>query len=284
MVTNAIGTALGAVVGLLYGTMNARTLVPGMAHGRAEPVPLGVLALWLACRLAPFIPTIDWQKYKMALKPLLLHPQLTGTGVFRYTIAWLIVVEAVRQLWKREYTARAVIGIAASVLLGCLAIIDKSFSVNEIVALALLVPVAGILRLLHERVYRAVVALSLAVVIVVQGLQPWRFLAHPQTFSWVPFHSFLSGSIEVNYAVFLEKCFWYTALVWLLTRVGIGVRTVTVLTTLLLLMIEIVQVWLPDRSAEITDPILAIMAGIFIARLSTGVAREAPATGSQHQQ
>jgi hypothetical protein len=60
--------------GLLYGTMDIKALVPGMAQGRAEPVSLGVLILWLAYRLAPFIPTMDWQKYKMALKPLLLHP------------------------------------------------------------------------------------------------------------------------------------------------------------------------------------------------------------------
>jgi hypothetical protein len=94
----------------------------------------------------------------------------------------------------------------------------------------------------------------------------------------------LSGSIEVNYTVFLEKCFWYTALVWLLTRAGIGAYIATVLTTLLLLMIEIVQVWLPDRSAEITDPLLAVVAGICVALLGTGVTREATTTGSRHRQ
>jgi hypothetical protein len=175
------------------------------------------------------------------------------------------------------------LGIVGSVLLGCLVVIDKSFSTNEIVALALLVPMVGIRRRLPERAYRSAIALSLAVVIVVQGLQPWRFLVRPQTFNWVPFQHSLSGSIEVNYTVFPEKCFWYTALVWLLTRVGLGVRTATILTALLLLMIEVVQVWLPDRSAEITDPILAIMAGICIARLSTSAARESTAPGSRYR-
>ena len=133
-----------------------------MAPGRVAPVPLGVIALWLAYRLAPFVPTLDWQKYKAALKPLLLHPHLTGTGVFRYLIGWLVVGEAVQQLWPREYTARAVAGIAAIVLLGCLVIVGKGCSVNEIVALALVIPVVSGLRLLPEREHRAAVALSLA--------------------------------------------------------------------------------------------------------------------------
>jgi hypothetical protein len=254
--------------------MDGRPLVPGMAPGRVAPVPLGVIALWLAYRLAPFVPTLDWQKYKAALKPLLLHPHLTGTGVFRYLIGWLVVGEAVQQLWPREYTARAVAGIAAIVLLGGLVIVGKDCSVNEIVALALVIPVVSGLRLLPEREHRAAVALSLAAVLIVQGLQPWNFLAHPHAFSWIPFHSSMSGSIEVNYVVFLEKCFWYTALVWLLTCVGIAVRSATVTVALLLLMIEIGQMWLPDRSAEITDPLLTLLAGILIAHLGPGVVCE----------
>jgi VanZ family protein len=271
---NAMGTMLGAVAGLLYGVMDGRPLVPGMAPGRVAPVPLGVIALWLAYRLAPFVPTIDWQKYKAALKPLLLHPQLTGLEVFHYLIGWLVVSGAVQQIWPREYTSRAVAGIAILVLLGCLFIVGKDCSVNEIVALALVIPVGGVLRLLPERVHRVAIALSLAAVLMVQGLQPWHFLAYPHTFSWIPFHSSMSGSIEVNYVVFLEKCFWYTALMWLLTCVGIGMRVATVTAALLLLMIEVGQMWLPDHSAEITDPLLALLAGNLIAHLGPGVVRE----------
>ena len=274
VVANATGTTFGAVVGLLYEVMTGMPLVPGIAPGRVAPVPLGVIALWLAYRLAPFIPTIDWQKYKTALKPLLLHPQLTGSEVFHYLIGWLVVSEAIQQLWTREYTARAVAGVAAIVLLGCLVIVGKDCSVNEIVALSLVISVGGVSRLLPERVHRAAVTLSLAAVIMVQGLQPWHFLAHPQTFSWIPFHSSMSGSIEVNYVAFLEKCFWYTALLWLLTCVGIGMRVVTVTAVLLLLMIEVGQMWLPNHSAEITDPLLALLAGILIAHLGPGVVRE----------
>ena len=121
--------------------------------------------------------------------------------------------------------------------------------------------------------HRAAVALSLAAVIMAQGLHPWHFLAYPHAFSWIPFHSSMSGSIEVNYVVFLEKCFWYTALVWLLTCVRIGMRAATVTAVLLLLVIEIGQMWLPDRSAEITDPLLALLAGILIAHLGPSVDR-----------
>ena len=135
-------------------------------------------------------------------------------------------MRAIQQLWTREYSARAVAGVAAIVLLGCLVIVGKDCSVNEIVALSLVISVGGVYHgSSPERVHRAAVTLSLAARRRrLQGLQPWHFLAHPQTFSWIPFHSSMSWSIEGCIVVFLEKCFWYTALLWLLTCVGIGVR------------------------------------------------------------
>jgi VanZ family protein len=89
----------------------------------------------------------------------------------------------------------------------------------------------------------------------------------PQPFSWVPFKNSLSDSLEVNYSVLLEKCFWYFSLVWLLTRRGRGVAGAAFITAALLAAIEVAQLWLPGRSAEITDPLLAVIAGLLLAIL-----------------
>jgi hypothetical protein len=57
--------------------------------------------LWLTFRLAPFVPTIDWQKHKNALKPLLLEPQIGALETFRYLAGWMVVGYVVQHIWRR---------------------------------------------------------------------------------------------------------------------------------------------------------------------------------------
>jgi hypothetical protein len=74
----------------------------------------------------------------------------------------------------------------------------------------------------------------------------------------VPFRNSLSGDWELGYSVLFEKTFWYSAALWLWMRAGSSATGAAVLTAGLLAAIEIAQIWLPARSAEITDPLLAI--------------------------
>jgi VanZ family protein len=154
------------------------------------------------------------------------------------------------------------------VLFGRIVVVGKVLVAPEILALVISIPLAAVMVALTDQRRAGLLALLLASVIVLQGLKPFELLAQPHSFSWVPFMNSLSDSLEVNYSILLEKCFWYFSLVWLLTRQGTGILLATGLTTLLVALIEMAQLWLPERSAEITDPILAFGAGIIVALLS----------------
>lgn len=262
---NLAGTAAGALLAILYAALGSTIRVPGAAAGRPDPVPLGLLALWLAYRLAPFVPTIDWQKYKDAFKPLLIDPDLSVPNVFRFAVGWLIAGYAVRRVWRREYSLHALAVIVCVVLLGRIAIVGKTLSLDEIAALLICIPCGAVLTMLSDRRRALVLVMLLAAVITLEGLRPFLLLAQPHAFSWVPFINSLSDNIEVNYSVLLEKCFWYFALTWLLVRRGFPVGSATLVTVILLAAIEAVQAWIPDRSAEITDPLLAACGGILLA-------------------
>ena len=266
---NAAGTAIGALAAIIYLAMGSTIRIPGAAAGRPEPIPLGLIALWLAFRLAPFVPTIDWQKYKDALKPLLLEPDLAWFDVLRYMVGWLAVGFAVRQVWRREYAIYALAAIAAVVLVGRVVVVGKTLSASEVAALICCIPVAAILIVLPERRRALILAAMLAVVIAIAGLKPFSVQAQAQNFSWVPFMSSLNDNLEVNYSVLLEKCFWYFSLIWLLWRRGTGIAAATFVTAGLLALIELAQVWIPGRSAEITDPLLALVGGVLLAILGT---------------
>jgi VanZ family protein len=261
---NATGTAAGALVAIVYLALGSTIRVPGTGVGRPDPVPLSLLALWLAFRLAPFVPTIDLQKYKDAIKPL-LDPQLSVPDVLRYVAGWLVAGYTVRRIWRREYSLHATALIVVAVLVGRIVIVSKALSPDEILALLVCIPCTGVLVVLPDRRRVLLLALMLVAVITLAGLKPYELLAQPNRFSWVPFMSSLSDNLEVNSAVLLEKCFWYFALIWLLVRRGAGVAMATFATALLLGLIEVVQLWIPGRSAEITDPLLALSGGILLA-------------------
>jgi len=58
---------------------------------------------------------------------------------------------------------------------------------------------------------------------------------------------------------FFEKAFTYGTLTWLLVRAGCSLRTATVLGGLLVLCLRMEQVYLPGRSAEITDVLILVI-------------------------
>ena len=260
---NALGTLAGGLIAIVYLELGTTLRIPGVVAGRPDPVPLGVLLLWLAFRLAPFVPTIDWQKYKDAIKPL-LTPELAVLDTFRYLVGWLVVGYTVRQLWRREYALLALFVMVVIVLVGRVMIVGKVLVPAEILALLVCMPLAALFVSIPDRQRATLLAVLLTATIVLQGLKPFQLLAEPQPFSWVPFKNSLSDSLEVNYSVLLEKCFWYFSLVWLLTRRGLGIAAAALATAALLGAIEVAQVWLPGRSAEITDPLLAIIAGLLL--------------------
>jgi VanZ family protein len=263
VIINAIGTLAGGLIAIVYLELGTTLRIPGVVSGRPDPVPLGVLLLWLAFRLAPFVPTIDWQKYKEAIKPL-LTPELAVLDTFRYLVGWLVVGYTVRQLWRREYALLALFVIVIMVLAGRVMIVGKVLVPSEILALLVCMPLAALFVSIPDRQRATLLIVLLAATIVLEGLKPFQVVAEPQSFSWVPFKNSLTDSLEVNYSVLLEKCFWYFSLVWLLTRRGLGVAAAAFATAALLAGIEVVQLWLPGRSAEITDPLLAIIAGLLL--------------------
>ena len=118
VVLNAGGTLSGGLIALLYLEIGSSIRIPGIAPGRPEPVPLGILLLWLGFRLAPFVPTLDWQKFKDALKPIFFEPQFGALDTYRYFVGWLVAGYAIRRLWRREYAMHALGAIVLIVLAG----------------------------------------------------------------------------------------------------------------------------------------------------------------------
>jgi hypothetical protein len=73
----------------------------------------------------------------------------------------------------------------------------------------------------------------------------------------------------VNLQSFLEKVFYYGSSVWLSTEAGLRIRTAAVIVAAVLLCTSALEIYLPGRSAELTDMIMALVIAYLIKLMNT---------------
>jgi len=111
--------------------------------------------------------------------------------------------------------------------------------------------------------------------IVISGLAPFHFLAEPQGFSWTPFQAVLGSPWSDGLVILLQKSFLYGAAIWCL-RASAGQWIVPTLgVSAVIGGLEVIQRYLPGRTPEITDPVLALLLGVVLS-LSTRPADSHP--------
>jgi hypothetical protein len=79
-----------------------------------------------------------------------------------------------------------------------------------------------------------------------------------QAFHWMPLAGSLGSDPIHNIPPLIEKCYLYGSLVFLTRYLGVSLRTTCWMVGGYLLALEWAQQWLPGRTAEITDPLLAL--------------------------
>jgi VanZ family protein len=268
---NLIGTVLGAIVGNFAGGDFLWLQFRDIAANR---VPCMLLGLWLVYRLYPYVPTIDLHKYWDALKPVVFHPRPTGYDLFRYTATWLTVSSLIEAIGGRRRGWLLFPLFIATVLAAKVVIIGKTLNAAEIVGATIALAVWLLLAIsISARIRTAATALLFSAYIVAERLEPFQFSAYGRAFGWIPFRSFLYGSVEVNITSFLEKAFLYGSLIWLLDRSGLRSEVSTILVAILLFVTSWAEIYLPDRSAEITDALMALLIGVIIAAIKTPTER-----------
>ena len=78
----------------------------------------------------------------------------------------------------------------------------------------------------------------------------------------VSFGASLASTWQTGIQVLIAKAFYYATAIWLLRAGGMRIHRATLLVALVLAAVEAAQTYLPGRTPEITDPILAILLGL----------------------
>ena len=255
---NGFGTLAGAMAG--WADWRESFARAQAANRPIALFPVLLLAAWLGYRLFPYVPTIDFQHVKDALKPL-LSTGLIAVDVLRHFIVTLVIGRLLQAVTTPGRALLAMIVMTLGVIAAKPFIMTKVILPSELagVVAGVVVWVVVLSRLSWRT---AIVALLLAVQIVVQGVTPFIVRAEPVAISLIPFIGFEGGSMSVNLQSFFEKIFLYGALVWLLAAASRSLAFSVTASVALLTAIELVQMFLADRVSEITDPLLAILMGL----------------------
>lgn len=220
-----------------------------------------LLLVWLAWRLYPYVPTIDLHKYWYSIQPLIHDPGSALGAICRDAILWLSVVCLARIGFAHKSIAGWLLPAMVCFFAAKIVIIGQYVELPDVAGSAL----ALVLYLSVHRRFDAA-ALPMAVlflaVVVHTRIMPWQLAPEPNAFQWIPFYSFLHGSLYVNIIAFWRKFYLYGALLLLLVKAGMRLGLAVALECVLLLATSVAQIFLLGRSAEITDALMALTIGL----------------------
>ena len=257
---NLASTAGGALFGF---ALQPERFAFAARVGVRDRMALVLAASWIAYRLAPFVPTLDLQHMKDAVKAALAGGFSPG-AFFRYAVAWLVVGIALRTGFARVHRhALPIAGLA--VACAPLFIVRIGLRIEEFAAVGV---ATAFWRFVPTG--RATSGLVLALhgfVIVFVQLWPFDFAGPAHEFRWLPFAGYLNGSLETGVFAIFEKFFLYGVAIWLPFRLGLRLWPIAFAVAGVLLVTEFLQTAMPGRSAELADPLLALIAAAVCAAL-----------------
>ena len=259
VVCNTIGAAIGigfagsfplAITGAISEIESAGAFRPTSA--------LALLYLWAGAELFPFIPSLRLSVLRGKLTGL-LHPHTWAVrGGFESFAGWLALAFLVEGLTGRPKAVRLV---PMALLVIPLKLLIASLSTTGYEVLGACCAIAAWALLGPSSSARGIAGILSLIALVAAGLAPFRFASLPQHFTWIPFLPLLQAPWESAFQILLEKSFLYGTAIWLLRQGGCAWLGSTLIVAIPLALVEAAQIYLPGHTAEITDPLLAMMLG-----------------------
>jgi VanZ family protein len=264
--SDVICNVSGTIVGLGMGSLYQRWLKHFLARPETSKFlhPSGAVLLfytWLAYQVFPLMPALSRTMLAEKLRILFAEVSVSPIDTFASFVEWLVVAQLIESVLGAKRTRR-LLPLLLLVLPARLLILGRTVTWSEFTGAVLAYFCYCLLSGIRQR---TILVSSLIVsLLVVSGLAPyhWSSIAHP--FSWRPFSGFLSADQEFGLLIFLRKCFWYGSAIWLLRAAGCRLTRTALAVTLLLGAIEVIQIHLPGRVAEVTDPLLAVILAMIL--------------------
>jgi hypothetical protein len=237
-------------MGLVAG--GSRIHAPWLGRERLR-VPLAMGVLWLMLQWWPMVPRLDWQQIKNALKPLLLTPRWSVLSAIEAALALMVVALLLRSLRRRVLLVLALVAVGA---LGKLVMVQQALTLSRVVGWTVGLAGAWLLWRLPPRTAAWSMAAAALAWFTVDELRPFELADSLGEFHWLPFAALLQGSLVANTSALAWHLFWLGAVMLLAVGQGARAAPLAVALSVWALGLELLQMWLPRRVADVTPLLL----------------------------
>jgi VanZ family protein len=260
---NVIGTAIGVAAARAYTVplldIAART------QNRLAPAPtppLVLLYLWIGYQVFPLFPSIGYFTTPAKLRAFFTLEHFSVSEAALTAVEWLVIAAILKALIPGEASFRWLLACLLF-LPARLFLLGRTTTASEVIG-AVTACVVWYYWLAGAPRSALILACLMVAALIHLELSPYRFSATSQPFSWIPLSGLIETGPDWGAVVFLKKSFWYGATVWALREVSAGYLAPALVTALMLGALEWIQRYVPGRTPEITDPLLALVAALFL--------------------
>ena len=243
VVTNTMGGAAGVVAAGLWSGFSPRLRIPS---GPA----LILWPTWVLSLLFPLMPAIGYWSLRFKLRAAATFDLTTFIGA---TLQWLLaglILAHQRPVWT-----------GATLLL-----VFAQFAIAERQpTLGLLAGALAGSTIALSRLQPKTNALLVVVLLALWGLSPFR-PGPTRTVLWTPFGDAIDNTRTGAISVTFTKCFVYGGTILLLSQTGLRLGTATLLVAGLLSLTEAAQTRIAGRTPASTDPVIALLFSVVLAR------------------
>ncbi len=257
-ITDVYWNGAGIVVGFILLTFIKKHF-PKLSITEAANTPVILAFFWLLYLFFPFVPTLDFQEIKNGLKPLLLSQTFHSDDFLIAVSGWLLFAHFTRDFFHQKHLNRLILPLLSIMSLPLrLVILNNSLDLSDVMAVGAALLIWFLFLKNRENMARPLACLLL-ISIVAYSLGSMDFSPYGWHFSMIPFSGFLEGDLFSNTKALFFKLFLFGSILWLVKTGWPHLRLKTVWLFLFILMLEIIQIFMASRSAEITDPLIILL-------------------------
>ena len=253
LATNTLGAAVGA--GLAWAFAHRIEPLLRSRARRASPGAALLVACWGGYQLYPFFPILSTARLRQAIVDLIVTHAFSPVGAWAAAAEWFAAALALEAVFGRLRGS----WLAAAMLLALgmrIFVPSRSVALDEIAGAALALLAWEILPARHR--VRIAVSMALSAILLAE-LAPFHFTAHAARFYWMPLGATFENERWGAVVILLRIAFFYGSAVWLLVRSGVRYPVAGGALAVALFALELVQRYLPGRTPEITDALIALV-------------------------
>ena len=259
VVSNGAGTLLGIAAGALYRVKLWQLLArPGAASLLRPSAALLLLSAWLGYQLFPLFPALGRTSLMHRLSALKTVSAISPVDTLLVCAEWLAVACLLDSIRKSK--TNGVLALLLLLVPARLSIASRTLAWSDIAGAA---AAFASWVCLPRRWIRPALPVLLTGALILSELAPFQFQS-AHTFNWVPFRGLFRSPWQDGFVVLFRKSFWYGSVLWLWRASGRSLAWTTAIAAAALFLLECVQVYLPCRTPEITDAVLAVLMGVLL--------------------